>query len=374
MAVDTSRALAIFEEVRSVLAPFPPDRFWHLVPTAFTERSELYRPAAVVVQINPDDPRDVYKTPGSRDDSLCLHSYALERTGNAIGIDWRPTAYSHDHASEPFICEAHVTGIYTDPLGQRRIVSASAKSDLREGSPTARLLAGGISTARQFICERTESRARNRLIRKVANIPSTFTREELRKPFVAIRWRLDERLPDVRQAMISAGTSAAREIYGAPIDAGEDAPEAEVVETRAAPPGDEPGIAAPAAAAAPPPPAGADVISAAARAEALKRSDAAKPSDAALAALGAAIRDGLALSGKISDRAAVAIRLSLARGLFSDRMRSIRELSGGEAAVLAGMAQDEAGRAQLATVLRGRLELGDPVLADHAAEIREALR
>lgn len=230
-----SKALAVFHEMREVLAPFPSDKFIQLVPTTLQERSDLFRPSATVVQINPDDPRDVYPTPGGGA-TVCLHSQALERIGNAAGIDFDPTLtrHTHDRVKEPYICEVHVGGWYTDSLGQRRLITAGAVSDLRDGTVTANVLKGGLTTARQFICERTESRARNRAIRKTTNLPSSFRKDELRKPMVAIRFRLDERDPDVRRALIDRGTGAAREVFGdaaAPVtDAGVALPDEEVIE------------------------------------------------------------------------------------------------------------------------------------------------
>lgn len=233
-----SKALAVFQEMREVLRPFPSDKYIQLVPTTLQERSDLFRPSATVVQVNADDPRDVYPTPGGGA-TVCLHSQALERIGNAAGIDFDPTLtrHTHDRVKEPYICEIHVGGWYVDSLGQRRLITAGAVSDLRDGTVTANVLKGGLTTARQFICERTESRARNRAIRKTTNLPSSFRKDELRKPMVAIRFRLDERDPDVRRALIDRGTGAAREVFGqteaAALDAGVARPEEEVIEGQA---------------------------------------------------------------------------------------------------------------------------------------------
>ena len=230
----SERALAPFREMREVLAPYPSDSYTHLLPTSYQEQSDLYRLAVTVVKVNPDDTRDVYPTPGGGG-TVCLHSQALERIGAAAGIDFDPTLarHVHDRVGQPFICEIHVGGWYTDSLGQRRPITAGAVSDLRDGTPTAKVLKGGIETARQFICERTESRARNRAIRKTTSLPSSFSKDELRKPMVALRFRLDERRPDVAKALIEAGTRAGAQVFGTagePIDAGIARPDEEIIE------------------------------------------------------------------------------------------------------------------------------------------------
>lgn len=249
-AESQEKALAPFKDVIEALAPYPESHYFQLVPTVYQERSPLFRPALSVVKVNGDDPREVYPTPGGGA-TFCLHSQALERIGNAIGIDWKPTAYDND-PKEPYFVTAHVGGEFTDAVGERREISASATCDYREGSIGARILKGGLDVARQFIFERAESRARNRAIRKVANLPSSFNREELRKPFVAVRWRLDETDPQVKEALIARGVGAAEHVFGRkplpagpPIDAGHATAEEEVLEGEARPAEDEPPVKEP---------------------------------------------------------------------------------------------------------------------------------
>jgi hypothetical protein len=213
MAIETkTTALAPFEDMQSLLAPYKPEQFHRLVPTALQERSPLFRPALAVVKVNAEDTREVYPTPGGGD-TYCLHTQTLEKIGNALGIDWKTTTFDRQ-AEQPFLVTAHVTAEYTDSVGIRRTINASATSDLRDGSITAEVLKGGLRTARQFIAERTEARARNRVVRKVTGMPTSFTKKELEKPFVAVRWRLDESDPDVKRAIIAQGVGASDQIFG----------------------------------------------------------------------------------------------------------------------------------------------------------------
>lgn len=346
-----SKALAVFQEMREVLRPFPSDKYIQLVPTTLQERSDLFRPSATVVQVNADDPRDVYPTPGGGA-TVCLHSQALERIGNAAGIDFDPTLtrHTHDRVKEPYICEIHVGGWYVDSLGQRRLITAGAVSDLRDGTVTANVLKGGLTTARQFICERTESRARNRAIRKTTNLPSSFRKDELRKPMVAIRFRLDERDPDVRRALIDRGTGAAREVFGqteaAALDAGVAQPDEEVIEGQARVVEDaaEPEIpdAEPAA-----PALDVKLIQAALEAAAKRsRVDNGKASDQQLMDIGVGLRDVLDLRNRLDlvkeERPAgyAKVRLAMLTALFG--VSSSADLTARQAAaLLAWLATDE---------------------------------
>lgn len=317
-AADT-KAVALFQEMREVLAPFPSDKYIQLVPTTLQAGSDLFRPSATVVQINPNDSRDVYPTPGGGS-TVCLHSQALERIGNAAGIDFDPTLtrHTHDRAKEPFICEIHVGGWYTDSLGQRRLITAGAVSDLRDGTVTANVLKGGLQTARQFICERTESRARNRAIRKTTNLPSSFSKDELKKPMVAIRFRLDERDPEVRRALIDRGTRASQEVFGGtelpPIEAGVARPDEEVIEGQISEPVGEPDIPE-----APAPKPALDIGQVRADLEVLRsklRTSDGKVSDDVLREIGETLRDVLALPERVARPEWPRVRLAILTSLW----------------------------------------------------------
>jgi hypothetical protein len=368
-----------FEDVKHALAPYKPESFHRLVPTALQERSPLYRPAVAVVKINAADARDVYDTPGGGG-TVCLHTQALERIGNALGIDWLRTEYERD-PKEPFFVTAHVTAEYTDAVGQRRKINASATSDLRDGSITADVLKGGLRTARQFIAERTEARARNRVVRKVTGMPTSFTKPELAKPFVAVRWRLDESDPDVKRALIAQGVGASDQIFGHQsekaieasakvIDAGHEGPEAEIAEgqfteqTEREP--EVPDVAPAAAAATPAAPTGAEVqpIVTAIIKSVGRGSEAGTPADDDLiATLGVVLRDILGLKGKVSGSEMSAIRLSIAQLVFGTEIKTSRSLTRGQANALIGLSKELIGQANLKTLFAFALA-NDPALAE----------
>lgn len=385
---NTSTAIAVFEEITNILAPFPSDKFRHLVPTTLQARSDLYRPSATVVMVDASDGRQVYPTPGSKDGSLCLHSLALERIGNAAGIDFDPrlTRHIHDVVNQPLICEYIVGGWYTDSLGQRRMISRGAKADLRDGSVSARLLGGGLGVARQFVCERTESRARNRVIRATTNLPSSFSRAELALPMVAVRWRLDERDPDVRRALIARGTAAADAVFdgvihGTPdIDPVSESEEAAIAAaaTRVEAEPDVPDDA-PAAAAAPTAPPATTVVTpedaitaiAARTANVVRRRAAGEretpATDDDVKAIGIAVRDVLALRDRVAQPRWKDVRLAVVRVLFG--VGSTRDMTVAQARVFIAMSKDPAGQKEIAAAWAFVADR-DPALAD----VRDALR
>jgi len=378
-AIATTPEPEPFEQLRRTLARYPANQYRLLLPTTMADLSSLYRPSPTVVYVDPDDGRDVYPTPGGARDSFCLHNQTLERIANAAGIDFdsRMSRHVHDVVREPFICEQHVGGYYTDAQGARRRITASAKSDLRDGTPTAKLLAGGLNVARQFICERTESRARNRTIRKTTNLPSSFTRAELTLPMVAVRFRLDERHPDVRKALIAAGAAAADEVFpaqdGDPIDAGQARPdefiEGQIIDTTTGQTPAEPDIPDDAPAAPPPPPPD-PVVAIVARAVADVRKRPAGERDTPatdddIRAVGIAVRDVLGLRGRVTQPRWRDVRLAIVRRLFG--VASTRDLTTAHARVLVDMSKDPNGQGAIGTVFNAAMT-NDAALGDVAKE------
>lgn len=349
MATDTeTRALAPFKDVLDVLAPYSADQYHRLVPTAMQQRSPLYAPAVQVVKVNPDDKREVYPTPGARDGTLCLHSQALARIANAIGIDFGQTRFEQ---YEQFWVTAHVPFEVVDALGQRRHGSASKTLDLRDGSIRAKLLGTAVSTARQFIREQAESGARSRVVKAWTGMPTSFTADELRKPFVALRWTLDVNQPDVRRALIDAGTRSANEVFGregARVEIGPGDDDGEVAEgtfTEAPAADPEPDIPD-----APAPATDVSAIAAAYTARAKTRPDnTQRAGNDLLGTLALAIANvyGLPNKSKEDKQAISDARKGVASVLFG---KSVSDLSVGQATVVIEATKELAGQADLAAV------------------------
>jgi hypothetical protein len=410
---DRSKALVPFKVIRDVVAAYPADRFHLLLPTTYLGSSSLFIATPTAVIIDPDDERDVYKTPGSRDndDSICFHATALQRLANAGGIDFDPslTRHRHDREKTPLVCEQIAAGWYIDSIGQRRLISSPwVTHDLRDGSPRARLAHSPkqLEVGRQFICEQCGARARSSAIRKALDMKSSYKKSELYwldqverdgkqvtlrrpKPFVALRFRLDEADPDVKRALIARGVGAAQEIFGAAetrelpepaaaagADALEDVVDGEIIDVEtqqvvleAEPPIGEVAPAPKAEA----PTRDANAVAAAATSKAKAITDAqGKASDEYLAHVGAQLRDALQLA-KLESKGQIAVRLAIARGLYGASIKSVRELTTAQARVVVEMTKEPEGQRDLETVLRDRLVLGDPGLAPFAELLKPHL-
>jgi hypothetical protein len=351
-AIDsTTTALAPFKEMRDVLAPFPAERYHLLLPTTFVGVSPLFIPMPTVVSVNAADPREVYDTPGARDGTVCLHSTKLEQIANAGGLDFDPSLemHVHDFQKEPYLCQMSVGGWYIDSIGQRRLVGDGVTHDLRDSSKRTALLGGPnakpVIVARQFICEQARSRARARVIRKCMNLATSYTKAELNKPFVAIRFRLNEMDEDVKRALIARAVGATADLFGVrralpsppTTDATEDIIEGHTVDAEPEIP-DEP---------APAPAKKADVgaVIDGFRSAAKARPEKDAASDEMLTQLAYSLRDAWGLTDK--DAIGVA-RRTVARAVFG--ASRLRDMTGAQVLVVVEATKELTGQAALAEI------------------------
>lgn len=220
-------ALARFEDVRAAMAEYTPDRYISLIPTVDMERSPLFRPATMVVPVDPGDVRDVYKSPAN-DGTVCLRARKLEQIGSAIGVKWLDVKIDHDKDRATVTATVHAE--YTDAVGDRIPLVAAATEYLTPAKGRS------VST---YPDEKAQARARAVLVKKLTGLPTSFDPRELAaKQFAGLRWVLDDRQPDIRDAIINRGTRTAAQVFGndAPqkaIDAGHADPDDDIVEGQA---------------------------------------------------------------------------------------------------------------------------------------------
>lgn len=228
LAKDTkTTSLARFEDVRAVMSDYTPDKYIALIPTVDMERSPLFRPAVLVVPVDPMDKRDVYESP-AKDGTVCLRARKAEQIGSAIGVKWHDVKMERTETSVTATVYAEIT----DAVGDRIPLVAAA---------TEYLTPAKGRTVSTFPEEKAQARARAILVKKLTGLPTSFRPEELKaKSFVGLRWVLDDRQPDIRDAVINRGARAAAQVFGkeAPekaitATAGPDDLEGEVIDTTA---------------------------------------------------------------------------------------------------------------------------------------------
>lgn len=163
-------------------------------------------------------PEHVYNVQGE----VALNKYALDTLCALAKISWSPTERVDDR-SDTCVCEVRVSGTMTNLDGTVRCLTGSKQIDLRGlrndedtwGITTAAWMAKAtakkkdgwhqVVTAREFILETTESKAKNRAIRCLG-VPSSMTQERAFRPWVVVS--LQQQLPDTPETRRLAAESA----------------------------------------------------------------------------------------------------------------------------------------------------------------------
>jgi hypothetical protein len=227
-------ALAPYERsIREMAKLHNPDRCHFLAPkTLIDEVPDGMRLVATRVDISPD-PKDgdVYPIPGPGG-KLGIGKAKLNQIAQAIGMTWVDGGRL-DNRKNPHYCEWMVIGRHTLPDGSSALERASKTIDLRDkteaGEPGADLAkikqiakkknrdpSGEIAQQRAEIQSLAETKAKNRAIRAAATIHTGYTRDQLAKPFVAIKLAVDPRSELGQRAIMANVTGATAALFGPP--------------------------------------------------------------------------------------------------------------------------------------------------------------
>jgi len=172
---------------------------------------------------------DCYKVQGG----LALGKSALAKLALAARISWDSQKSGRiDDGSDVHYVHFRAVGYWPDFDGRTLLeISGEKRLDLRDGSAMVEKLdaearrngkdaTARIREMRAFILEHAESRARNRAIRQALALKSSYSEEELKKPFVVPTLtetgRCDD--PEIRRMYLKAKLEgkglATRALYG----------------------------------------------------------------------------------------------------------------------------------------------------------------
>lgn len=131
-----------------------------------------------------DAARETYKVAGG----VALTKTALNRIAKAVGVSWDDRrSHRTDRGDVPNFASYKAVGHFRDFDGTWRTIEGEKQMDLTDGSERARTMKPGeLSEARKFIAEHAQTKAQLRAIRSLG-IRSSYTEQELDKPFVCAR-------------------------------------------------------------------------------------------------------------------------------------------------------------------------------------------
>lgn len=162
---------------------------FHLVSptTAVQSLPEGCEIAISMLAINPDPKGggEVYPTDNGK---LGLTGTSLAKISAAAGISWDPNGCGFvDNGRDSRYCEYKAVGGWRLFDGTFIVETAHRSCDLRDGSDEiSSMTEKQLAQQRRFIRELTESKAKNRVIRRLG-LKSGYTADELQKPFAVAR-------------------------------------------------------------------------------------------------------------------------------------------------------------------------------------------
>lgn len=247
---------ALIEKAQTQLAKFLQDGAHVLCPIEVTDPPPRFFPKVVCVQLNPDpNAKEVYVKEygyGNKPNQLELTKIGLMKLSDTLGVTWDVDRSRRlDTGADPDICSYKAVGYIEDYLGTRKTISGEKHLSLgtirdalilsktkmvdgycrklekgdEQGIPfkwklaikegrTEELMASEVRAEliqkRQFLPELAETGAKLRAIRS-KGFRTTYTAEELKKPFVDVRM-----MPIDRPELRYRGEEAYNRMYGPP--------------------------------------------------------------------------------------------------------------------------------------------------------------
>lgn len=213
-----------------------------LIPSVlFEDPHGIYEPVLEVIQLSPDEnDKDVYRgSSGKR-----LSSVALAKIAQCGGIEWNEAASTYTELEHGKFCTYKAVGgirkadgrliqyvgyynidlaIIHEEITAQAIASVKKDKDLKtDAAREAKvkfIVDRDFRQKRKFMLQLAETGARNRVIRAMFSLKSEYSVEELKRPFVMLRYRLriDYSDPEIRRIAQTAAIHQALGIYGPPV-------------------------------------------------------------------------------------------------------------------------------------------------------------
>ena len=249
------------QDATSALAPYQNDRFNVLAPVVSVEEGHATSPYLVasvsVVTLNPDNASgDVYhdfRYANEREGKFALTALALDKLAMAAGIKWipdlckvmererggdghvylrfqagagvrQPNGEWHVEVASKEIDTADIAEQLTD--ADRRAAARATPPDWVKKSGKRPLeevieerVRQQIMQIREHVLSLAETKAKNRVIRRILAIPQVLTKQHLARPFAVPRlvYRPDLTDPMALERVQIEGSRAAEQLYGSPL-------------------------------------------------------------------------------------------------------------------------------------------------------------
>lgn len=218
MAEGQSLAPVPARSLQDIQARFRPEQFQLLVPETHMAGLPVgIVPMVTIVRLDPNPNHgDVFSIEGKKSPT----KNALNRIAAAAGITWTDSRRVDDRR-HPHYCEWVVEAEMTLPDGTVRQERSSRTIDLRHdagdglvGADAVGMKERALSQTRKFIQEHAESKAKNRAIRALLGLKTSYTDAELAKPFAVAKLVPDPSNEFAQKAVMARVLGAENALFG----------------------------------------------------------------------------------------------------------------------------------------------------------------
>ena len=209
----TSALVPVGEQgVEFNLDAFPTAQYNRLIPTQTIRMpSDLFVPVVQIVQLSVDEAdKDVYSSRDIPNGQKAPTARGLNKLATAGGVSFYDERRTDD-GTNPDLIGVTVMASMLLPTGQRITAPGSKQIDLSAqtwATPAQR------AKYKSFFYEHVATRARNRAIRALLSLKSSYTVAELARPFAVVSYAPNMNHPEVRARIIEAMAPSVAQLYG----------------------------------------------------------------------------------------------------------------------------------------------------------------
>lgn len=221
-----------YKNTAKLFADYPATKYNRLLPTLTVadDAGQLYKPKIELLKIDPKIPGygesgEVYRDNRMAENFVALSRRGLQKLQHAAAIIFPPQLAKIELSEDRKSCLATSAGAMKKSDGSLLVITASKHIDLeleemkirdqheRKGKKAAELdslVRRDLIQARENMVQNAETKAQNRVIRKVLALKDAYHVDDLKKPFVLIRFDQAFDIQDPAQLkLILANSSAA---------------------------------------------------------------------------------------------------------------------------------------------------------------------
>ncbi len=216
------RAAAIVAGVKQEIEQAKKDKWNVLISEDIRPASEMFLPHLSIVRLSADpDAGDFYYPTDAKGKGRITYN-AMKKLAAEAGIQWVPEQEGIVQKEENYVAFRAVGRRFTSS-GEVRLLAGFSDKDmlikeeeLKGAGKTEAAMKAELRKERNFWMRKAESGARARVIKGFIPLKAAYSREEIEKPFVVLRYIFSPDMRDrvIKAHILQAATNAVSGVFG----------------------------------------------------------------------------------------------------------------------------------------------------------------